>query len=186
MNVPQDRASNIEHRMLKAPVDTGLHQLTSVDAGLPPHAIAQNEPTVRRAAHAGLHQLAPVTASWCRFRAEADLANRDHRADACNAMQPDATPCNATQPFSRFGKTNPPQRVIRTRAALGPPGASPRIPQTFTFSSLRGRVAHSGFAVCRSILHVISRVAIARPGGCLQAGGRAGRSDRTYRVRGVL
>ena len=36
---------------------------------------------------------------------------------ACNAMQPHATPCNATQPNSRIEKTNPPPPISNSQHA---------------------------------------------------------------------
>jgi hypothetical protein len=62
-------------------VDTGLPQLTPVDAGLPQHAIFQNEPT---AAHPGTFRRIPTAAT--------------SRVVASPGVQPDATPCNAMQP----------------------------------------------------------------------------------------
>ena len=78
------------------PVDAGLRQLTSVDAGLPQHVIWQNEPT---AAHVG---------TFRRLRREA-------RATSCNAMQRHAT---GRYLRMRFGKTNPPIRRGRSATAM--------------------------------------------------------------------
>jgi hypothetical protein len=45
-----------------AAVDTGLRQLTQVDAGLRPNVIVENEPTVDVGVDTGLRQLTPVDA----------------------------------------------------------------------------------------------------------------------------
>jgi hypothetical protein len=49
-------------RVAGVAVDTGLRQLTQVDAGLRPNVIVENEPTVDVGVDTGLHQLTPVDA----------------------------------------------------------------------------------------------------------------------------
>jgi hypothetical protein len=49
-----------------------------------------------------------VAAAARKFSAVTEFVLQSAIDDACNAMQPDATPCNVVQPDSRNEKTNPP------------------------------------------------------------------------------
>ena len=87
-------------------VDTGLPQLTPVDAGLPRTAYVKNEPTApagRSAPYVNLNKPAartPPTSSIPSFRG----------APAVDTGLRQLTPVDATQPKPAAGKTNPPRR----------------------------------------------------------------------------
>jgi hypothetical protein len=56
--------------------------------------------------------------------------------ETCDAMQPHATPCNATQPNHANGKTNPPPPISKSQQPQTPPQPSSLTPRQLAAARL--------------------------------------------------